>query len=60
MCDEANHIRERLLAIAVGGHNISLSHVGRTNQIGIGCCGVFYFGMALLVFYVKVLPLLTG
>ena len=30
------------------------------NQIGIGCCGVFYFGMALLVFYVKVLPLLTG
>ncbi len=30
------------------------------NQVGIGCCGVFYFGMALFVFYIKVLPLITG
>jgi hypothetical protein len=28
------------------------------NQLGIGCCGVFYFGMAVLVFQVKILPLL--
>ena len=29
------------------------------NQLGIVCCGVFYCGMAILVFYVKILPLLN-
>jgi len=29
------------------------------NQIGIGSCGVFYFGMAALVFYIKIVPLLS-
>jgi hypothetical protein len=27
------------------------------NQLGIACCGVFYFGIAGLVFVVKILPL---
>lgn len=30
------------------------------NQVGIACCGIFYFGMALLVFWVKIVPLITG
>ncbi len=30
------------------------------NQAGIACCGVFYFGMAVLVFWVKILPLLMS
>ena len=30
------------------------------SQVGIACCGIFYLGLALLVFYVKVLPLITG
>ena len=30
------------------------------SQLGIACCGIFYLGLALLVFYVKVLPLIVG
>ena len=30
------------------------------HQIGILCCGVFYFGMAGLVFYVKIIPRLLS
>jgi hypothetical protein len=30
------------------------------NQIGIGACGVFYCGMAALVFCAKIFPLMTG
>lgn len=29
------------------------------NQLGIAACGVFYCGMAILVFYIKILPLIT-
>ena len=30
------------------------------NQLGIICCGVFYLGLAFLVFVAKVLPMITG
>jgi hypothetical protein len=30
------------------------------NQLGIAACGVFYCGLAVLVFWVKILPLITG
>ncbi|MCA9215426.1 MAG: Nramp family divalent metal transporter [Planctomycetales bacterium] len=30
------------------------------NQVGIACCGLFYFGMAVLVFWIKILPLIVG
>lgn len=32
---------------------------GWFSQAGIAACGVFYFGIALLVFWVKILPLLS-
>ena len=30
------------------------------SQAGIACCGVFYFGLAALVFWVKILPLVSS
>ncbi len=30
------------------------------NQLGIASCGIFYFGLAVLVFAAKVIPLLNG
>ena len=30
------------------------------SQLGIGFCGIFYLGMATLVFIVKILPLIVG
>ena len=30
------------------------------NQLGIACCGVFYLGLALLVLFAKVIPMLVG
>jgi hypothetical protein len=29
------------------------------NQLGIAACGVFYCGMAVMVFYIRILPLMT-
>ena len=30
------------------------------SQLGIAFCGIFYLGMATLVFVIKILPLLLG
>ena len=30
------------------------------NQVGIACCGVFYFGLSVLVFCAKILPLVAS
>ena len=30
------------------------------NQLGIGLCGIFYFGLAVLVFVAKVVPMMNS
>ncbi|MDA1232239.1 MAG: Nramp family divalent metal transporter [Planctomycetota bacterium] len=57
--------------VALGATAFHVLYINRTflppplrprwyNQLGIMACGVFYCGMALLVFCAKILPLITG
>lgn len=57
--------------VALGVTAFQVLHINRTllppplrpkwyNQCGVAGCGVFYLGIAALVFVVKILPLLTG
>lgn len=57
--------------IALGLTSFHVLYINRTllpkalqpkwySQLGIVCCGLFYFGLASLVFYVKVIPLIFG
>lgn len=57
--------------VALGVTAFLVLHINRTflpkplqpkwySQAGIACCGLFYLGLATLVFFAKVVPLLTG
>ena len=57
--------------VALGVPSFHVLYINRTflppplrprwyNQLGIAACGVFYCGMAVLVFCAKILPLITG